>query len=150
MKKAIAVIGLLLGIALPAHGRERVSGWCEQGGNKTVTGGLTSVESVQESFPSCTVTIFDASTMDLSSIFSDDAGTVKSNPFTASSTGFFFFYSNDGRYDIRLSGGGISTPFTIGDILLDDTKNDVTTIVSVASSADPELPTDHRPCEGCP
>jgi hypothetical protein len=95
------------------------------------------VEDVQESFASCTVTVYDVGTLDIASIFSDDSGTVKANPFTASSTGFWFFLANDARYDIRFSGGGISTPFTIGDILLDDTKNDVTTIVSVASSATP-------------
>lgn len=137
MKKVIAALALLLGISLPAYGRERVSGWCEQGGNKTTTGGLTSTESVQQSFPSCTITVFDSGTMDVSSIFSDDSGTVKANPFTASSTGFWFWYADDSRYDVRLSGGGIVTPFTIGDILLDDTRNDVTTIVSVASSATP-------------
>ncbi len=139
MKKAIAVIGLLLGIALPAHGRERVSGWCEQGGNTVTVGGLTSTESVQQSFPSCVITVYDVGTLDLASIFSDDSGTVKANPFTATASGFWFFLADDARYDLRFSGGGIVTPFTIGDILLDDTKNDVTTIVSVASSATPTV-----------
>ncbi|KKK71387.1 hypothetical protein LCGC14_2914440, partial [marine sediment metagenome] len=134
---SLFTLGLLLFTPLAIEGRERVSGWCEQGGNKTTTGGLTSTESVQQSFPSCTVTIYDVGTLDLASIFADDSGTVKSNPFTASATGFWFWYANDARYDVRLSGGGIVTPFTIGDILLDDTKNDVTTIVSVASSATP-------------
>ena len=129
--------GFLFMLPLVVEGRERVSGWCEQGGNTITTGGLTSVESVQESFASCTVTVYDVGTLDLASIFSDDSGTVKSNPFTASSTGFWFFLADDARYDLRFSGGGISTPFTIGDILLNDTKNDVTTIVSVASSATP-------------
>ncbi|KKM70023.1 hypothetical protein LCGC14_1444910 [marine sediment metagenome] len=138
MKKyLLAATLLLLATALPAYGRERVSGWCEQGGNTITVGGLTSVESVQQSFPSCTVTIYDVGTLDLASIFSDDSGTAKANPFTASATGFWFWYADDARYDVRFSGGGIVTPFTIGDILLDDTKNDVTTIVSVASSATP-------------
>ena len=136
-KRLLAAALLLATTALPAHGRERVSGWCEQGGNTVTVGGLTSTESVQQSFPSCVITVYDVGTLNLASIFSDDSGTVKSNPFTASSTGFWFFLANDARYDIRLSGGGIVTPFTIGDILLDDTKNDVTTIVSVASSATP-------------
>ena len=137
MRRLLAAALLLAATALPAHGRERVSGWCEQGGNKTTTGGLTSTESVQQSFPSCTVTIYDVGTLNLASIFADDSGTVKSNPFTATASGFWFFLADDARYDIRFSGGGIVTPFTIGDILLDDTKNDVTTIVSVASSATP-------------
>ena len=137
MKRLLAALVLLLGISLPAHGRERVSGWCEQGGNDVTVGGLTSTEDVQESFASCTVTVYDVGTLDIASIFSDDSGTVKANPFTASSTGFWFFLADDARYDLRFSGGGIVTPFTIGDILLNDTKNDVATIVSVASSATP-------------
>ena len=136
MKKyLLAATLLLLTTALPAHGRERVSGWCEQGGNDVTVGGLTSTEDVQESFASCTITVYDVGTLDIASIFSDDSGTVKANPFTASATGFWFFLADDARYDLRFSGGGISTPFTIGDILLDDTKTDVT--VSVASSATP-------------
>ncbi|KKM87470.1 hypothetical protein LCGC14_1268630, partial [marine sediment metagenome] len=140
MKKyLLAATLLLLATALPAHGRERVSGWCEQGGNDVTVGGLTSTEDVQESFASCTVTVYDVGTLDIASIFSDDSGTVKANPFTASSTGFWFFLADDARYDIRFSGGGIVTPFTIGDILLDDTKNDVTTISAVSFSATPTI-----------
>ena len=134
--RLLTLVALLL-LPLTIEGRERVSGWCEQGGNTVTVGGLTSTESVQQSFPSCVITVYDVGTLDIADIFSDDSGTIKANPFTASSTGFWFFLANDARYDVRLSGGGIVTPFTIGDILLDDTKNDVTTIVSVASSATP-------------
>ncbi len=138
-KRLIVALGLLAALALPAHGRERVSGWCEQGGNTATVGGLTSTEDVQESFASCTVTVYDVGTLDIASIFSDDSGTAKANPFTASTTGFWFWYADDARYDVRLSGGGIVTPFTIGDILLDDTKNDVTTISTVSFSATPTI-----------
>jgi len=46
-------------------------------------------------------------------IFSDNSGTPKSNPFTASTTGLWLFYPNDGVYDVKLSGGGIPSPFTL-------------------------------------
>ncbi|HZM78500.1 MAG TPA: right-handed parallel beta-helix repeat-containing protein [Candidatus Limnocylindrales bacterium] len=52
----------------------------------------------------------------LAEIYSDDAGTVKANPFSTPQDGTWYFYAEDGRYDVRFSGGGIATPFTIGDL----------------------------------
>ena len=47
-------------------------------------------------------------------IYSDNAGTPKANPFTTdSATGEFFLYADDGNYDIRFSGVGVSSPFTL-------------------------------------
>lgn len=40
----------------------------------------------------------------LATLFSDNAGTAKANPFTNDSDGEFFFYSVDGRYDVELTG----------------------------------------------
>lgn len=40
----------------------------------------------------------------LPALFADNAGTPKANPFTADSAGAWFFYSDDGRYDVRFSG----------------------------------------------
>jgi hypothetical protein len=67
------------------------------------------------------VTVYLAGTTTLATIYADNSGTPKANPFTAStSDGLYFFYADNARYDVRLSGGGIPTPFTIGDILLAD------------------------------
>jgi hypothetical protein len=68
------------------------------------------------------VTVFDSGTSSLSSIFDDNTGTSKANPFTADVNGFWFFYADDGRYDVRFSSGAppISTPFSWGDVLLDE------------------------------
>ena len=73
-----------------------------------------------------TISVFDAGTLDLSTIFSDNlvAPTVLANPFTGTATGFFFFYARGGsqRYDVQVSGGtpAIATPYIIeGDILLE-------------------------------
>ncbi len=52
----------------------------------------------------------------LPSLYSDNAGTVQGNPFTAASDGRWFFYADDGRYDLTFSGGGISVPYTVGDV----------------------------------
>lgn len=70
--------------------------------------------------PNATITVYKAGTLTLATLYSDTLypPTSKANPFTASSTGFFAFYAADGRYDVRISGGGIATPYTWGDIQL--------------------------------
>jgi hypothetical protein len=69
---------------------------------------------------SCTITVFNAGTLDLSSIFSDSGLTmVLPNPFSADADGRFTFYAADGTYDVQMSGGtpAIDTT-TISDIAL--------------------------------
>lgn len=68
--------------------------------------------------PAATVTVYDVGTLDLATIYDDDTGTPKSNPFTADASGYFYFYAPDGRYDVRMSGGGIASPFTWGDVFV--------------------------------
>ncbi len=51
----------------------------------------------------------------LAAIYSDNNGTSLANPFTAATNGSYFFYVNDGEYDIQLSNGGIPSPFVLGD-----------------------------------
>lgn len=53
---------------------------------------------------SVTVTIRDNPGGGLSTIYSDNSLTGKSNPFTNDSDGEFFFYAANGRYDIELTG----------------------------------------------
>lgn len=53
---------------------------------------------------SVTVTIRDNPGGGVSTIFSDNAGTAKTNPFTNDPDGEFFFFAADGRYDIELTG----------------------------------------------
>ncbi len=74
-----------------------------------------------QSYPSATVTVYDSGTSNLSSIFSDDVGTTKANPFTSdSSTGYWFFYADDGLYDIQFSNGDIPAPFSLSAVILFD------------------------------
>lgn len=115
MKKLL----LILLFCLPLYGRGKLQGWCENGNksayisNSSTTSPTTS--KIQQSFPSCTVTVYAAGTLTVSTIYADMAGTAKANPFTAASSGQWFFYADDGSYDVQFSGGGISTPFTRGD-----------------------------------
>jgi hypothetical protein len=101
----------------PSTGIGRLSGWCMDG-NYTVTvpgGSAPSANRFMRSFPSCTVTVFNAGTTTPATIFADANGTARANPFTAAASGqWFFFAATGGAYDVRLSGGGIPAPFTLG------------------------------------
>lgn len=55
----------------------------------------------------------------LATVYSDNGVTLSNNPITADSLGVFSFYAADGRYDLSISGAGISTQ-TVTDILLED------------------------------
>ena len=116
MKSLIA--GMLLVSA--AFGMQRNYGYCQDGGERVTTAGLLSSTRVQRSYPSCTITVYQAGTATLASLYSDNGVTAKSNPFTAASNGFYYFYATNGNYDVRMSGGGISTPFTLYDVMLAD------------------------------
>lgn len=93
--------------------RAIVQGFAEQGGYKIVTDGRVSTTTAQRSFPGCQVDVFLAGTSTPASIFSDVGGTPKANPFVASADGYWFFWADDGSYDVRFSGAGITTPFTL-------------------------------------
>jgi Pectate lyase superfamily protein len=95
----------------------RIDGWAEQGNQSLTMNGVPMlVPEVQGSFPGCTVTVYNAGTLTLATIFGDEASppTPKANPFTSDGTGYWFFYAS-GRFDVRFSGTGIATPFTLGD-----------------------------------
>jgi len=56
-----------------------------------------------------TITVYDAGTVNLSTIYADEDGGVKSNSFDTDDYGRFSFYADQGRYDIQVSGVGITT-----------------------------------------
>lgn len=121
---------LLLSLPLEVEARERFFGYC-------ITDNTSITKNQRVHNKSCTIRVFDAGTANLSTIFSDNVGTSKSNPFTAASTGFFFFYADDGKYDVQLSLGdpAIGSAFSWGDVLLTDGVK--RTIESVVFSATP-------------
>lgn len=116
------LVGLLLGafvVSAQAQERNKAQGFCEQGGQTVSSGGVTSSTKVQRTYTGCTVTVFNAGTAVLATIYSDSAGTPKANPFTAdASTGAWFFYGLVGEYDVQFSGVGISPTFTRGDWII--------------------------------
>ena len=136
---ALGLLALLICLGIPnvAEARERVFGWCEQGGQTVNTAGLASTSKVQASFPLCTVTVFDAGTLDVATIFADEAGTPKANPFTADTLGLWFFYADDARYDVELKGGGLPATWTISDIFVNGANVNTGAISVVAFSATP-------------
>lgn len=118
---AIGLLLLLFSPALALAQNQRMSGFCEKGGVSITVQGLTqsAPPAVQASYPSCTVTVYLTGTLTLATLFSDTLNTPLSNPFTATSAGYWFFYAANGRYDVVISGGGLSSPFTLGDVALD-------------------------------
>jgi hypothetical protein len=115
---------------------QKVQGYVEQGGSTVSVGGYISTTTVQKSFPSSTVTVYLKGTTTLATTYSDNSGTLKANPFTSDTTGFWFFYVADGRYDIRFSGTGITVPFTLGDVVVGDSgSSGVFTVFNAASYA---------------
>lgn len=111
---------LILLMAMPLSAREKLQGWCQAGNQTVTTNGVASTTKVQRSYPSCTVTVYLSGTLTLATIYADNSSTPKANPFTASAGGIWFFYADNARYDVSFSGGGITTPFTLGDFSLLD------------------------------
>jgi hypothetical protein len=95
-------------------------GFVEQGGQTVTTDGRVSSTFVQRSFPSSTVTIFNAGTLVAATIFSDSIGTPKANPFVANADGGWNFWAASGSYDVQFSGQGITTPFTLFGFFIPD------------------------------
>ncbi len=98
---------LLLLCSLPVFGQTAaITGFCTSGSTPAKTQGLNSTNQMMGIVPSCTFSVYLTGTTTLATIFSDGSGTVLPNPFTASSTGQWLFYSaiNQG-YDVTLSGG---------------------------------------------
>lgn len=99
----------------------RVQKFCELGGQPVKTQGLNSTNKFQQSFPQCTVAVYQSGTTTLASIFSNNLATPTplANPFTANVDGSFGFYAAPGAcYDVVTSGAGFPNPFTYSYICL--------------------------------
>lgn len=99
---------------------ERAQGFAQQGSQVVWTSGQSSVTLVQESAPFATITVYLTGTTILAEIYSDNQTppTPLANPFTADANGFWFFYAENGRYDIQITGPNWT--WTIGDVALLD------------------------------
>lgn len=119
---------------------EAMQGTALLGGQKVVTEGISSTNSVAASYPGATVRVFNFGTTNLATIFADNLGTPLSNPFTSSLvTGDFLFYAANGRYAVQLSGAGMPSTETITDVLLNDptSSTTVTAVAFISASANP-------------
>lgn len=115
IKRILPLICFILTFSYSSNAQSlnKIQGYAERGGYNVQTS-TTVTHKVQGSYPSSTVTVYLTGTTTTSSIFSDSSGSIpKSNPFTADSNAFYSFYITDGCYDIKFSGTGISSPFTI-------------------------------------
>lgn len=118
MKKILLIVFSILIFSIPAFSQNiKVSGIASKGG-KIIRTSATTQHVVMETFPSATVTVYQTGTLTLASIFSNEVGTPKANPFTANSDASWSFYIASGRYDIKFSGTGIISPFTLSDIFV--------------------------------
>lgn len=120
MKKLVLAVGTILLLSLPAMARQRAFGYCSIGGQKVKTQGINSANFWQQSYPACTVTVYQSGTTNLAVIYADNSGTLLQNPFSSSSSGYWYFYADNGRYDVHFSNSGITIPYTQGDYLLCD------------------------------
>lgn len=128
MRRLLLIALLCCLAALPAAARQRAFGWCAQGGVRVYVSNVGSAAPApsfaptyfDQSYPNCTVTVYLTGTLTLATLYSDNAGTPLANPFTANSNGYWAFYADRGRYDVRFSGTAISSPFTTADIQLCD------------------------------
>lgn len=117
-------IPLLIALFLPTalHAQNvAVNGFCDLGATPAAVSGLNSTNKLQGDIPSCTVAVYFTGTVSLAKIYSNPAGTVLSNPFTATTKGQYLFYvPPTAGYDVVMSGGippnTYGAPVTLTDI----------------------------------
>lgn len=74
-----------------------------------------------------TVHVYNAGTLVHATIYSDDGITPIANPTSTNVNGTFKFYVKDGRYDLTISGSGITTRTRADEEIADVTETDSTT-----------------------
>lgn len=133
MKKYLIFAFLLISVS--SFGQVFSSqGWCEKGGQGTVTQGLQSQgtftlgsntlipnSGVQASYPLCQVDVYLTGTTNHATIYSDIGSDPLGNPFTANADGSYLFFAAGTCYDIVTSAGMHSTmpsPQTLTDVCL--------------------------------
>ena len=84
-----------------------------------MTIGISSSTKVIKSYPLATLTVYLASTTTLATIYSTVTGAAQANPMTTGADASWAFYADAGAHlDLRFSGTGITTPFTIADVVV--------------------------------
>jgi hypothetical protein len=114
--RALLFLVLMADVAL---GRSVISGRCEPGNQRIYRPGHPASDTVQASYPGCSISVCLAGTSTFALIY-NAAGTVLSNPLTANSDGTWELWtdgsSSSGAYaagvDVTLSGAGMPNAFT--------------------------------------
>ena len=114
--------------------RGKLQGYAGQGGAVTIPPGNTSTYSYLRTYISCTVTVTLSGGGALV-IYSDNAGTVKANPFTSDADGYWYFFADDGHYDVTFSGGDVTVPYTLSNFVIVDSGGAVTLAGDVTGSS---------------
>jgi len=134
----MAVLFSALVLAAPSlYALGSLSGYAERGGQTAVTTPpclplpiQPCTTHVQASYPYALVTVYIAGTITPATIYSTATGGLKTNPFTADAYGFWAFYAANGAYDIRFSGTGISSPFTLPNQIIGNASGSLVTNVA--------------------
>lgn len=83
--------------------------------------GFSRLNNSAQPAPSATVSVYLKGTGTLAFLYNaNDLTKTQGNPFTAGSDGYAYFYAANGRYDVQFSGGGITNPWALGDVMLYD------------------------------
>lgn len=127
MRRLVVLLVAVLALPLVVSAREKRFGYCQ-------------AQATGVRVKNCTVEVFITGTLSHpTQLYQDNIGTPLGNPFTASSvTGLWFFYSDNGRYDIKFSGGvpTISPAYTLSDFLFIDIGADTSlTVLSISSAS---------------
>ena len=115
MRRLLLAWVLLLIGAASATGQTVIAGaytnYCQAGNQKASTQGLSSSNTLQGSFPGCTVAVYLTGTSTLATLYSNAGLTPLANPFTApSGVGPFTFFADvTSVYDVTTSGSGVPT-----------------------------------------
>lgn len=136
---------LLLLLTVPVHALNKFEGYVERGGVRAVINMTGARANFQGSYPGATVTVYNAGTVTLSTIYSDSTGsTALANPFTASTVAYYEFYSSSNCHDIKFSGGGLSASYTLSNVCVAGSEWEVFDITEYGCVGDDS--TDNRAC----
>ena len=118
----ILITTLLLISPALAQSVVKYSDYASKGNTTATVQGMKSAEKFAQIYPGSTITVYNAGTLVLASIYSDSSSTPKANPFTSDSEGRVEFFAAPGSYDIRYSGTGIAVPFTRTNVQINPDK----------------------------
>lgn len=121
MKRILCILAIVLFFCVGGSARAKYSDYVQVGGKSVKTSSVLTYL-LMETYPNSTVTVYKAGTTNLATIYSNSSGSPKSNPFMADSKAYYEFYADNGFYDIKYSGTGISLAFTRTYIALSDTS----------------------------